>query len=401
MNNFEIVFSICRIGLGSNNPAFRHQVERLKKALRRQGEEESAEKLGALLSIADKQTDLQPSHITRSRASYQGEVLHEGVRPPVDKESSTPLAEIVFPHQGELPLPIQDIDTLQAIESIASEWRRADELAALSLAPMRSCIFYGSPGTGKTATALALSHRLGLPAVVAQLDGIIGSFLGNTSRNISALFEFAGRYGCVLLLDEFDAIAKLRDDPQEIGEIKRVVNTLLQNLDKRAYNGFTVATTNHEFLLDPAVWRRFEHRIRMPMPALLTRRQIADLYLRAAGEEEISGTQRDALISLVAWATEGLTGNDIKALIHNMRRVSVLRPEERKLDTVRRFALSQNATAAPNMKVLLEAEEKSIATALRHDAMLKQEHIAWLFGKTQSTIARWLKAEPGNDRHAE
>ena len=82
---------------------------------------------------------------------------------------------------------------------------------------------------------------------------------------------------CVLFLDEFDAIAKLRDDPQEVGEVKRIVNTLLQNLDGRDEIGFTIGVTNHEQLLDPAIWRRFDVQIEIPkpseliIPSLLTR----------------------------------------------------------------------------------------------------------------------------------
>ena len=128
------------------------------------------------------------------------------------------------------------------------------------------CLIYGPPGVGKTKLARYLARQLELPCVEVRLDGLMSSFLGTTASNIGALFDFANRYRCVLFLDEFDAVAKARDDVQEIGEIKRVVNTLLQSLDSRNGAGITVAATNHEHLLDHAVWRRFDSRIELHKP---------------------------------------------------------------------------------------------------------------------------------------
>ena len=107
----------------------------------------------------------------------------------------------------------------------------------------------------------------------------MSSFLGTTARNIGALFDFANRYRCVLFLDEFDAVAKARDDVQEIGEIKRVVNTLLQSLDARNGSGITIAATNHEHLLDAAVWRRFDTRIELPKPEPEAREHLLTTFL--------------------------------------------------------------------------------------------------------------------------
>ena len=117
-----------------------------------------------------------------------------------------------------------------------------------------------------------------MPLYMARLDGLISSFLGSTSKNIRAVFEFASRTPCVLLLDEFDAIAKLRDDQQEIGELKRVVNSFIQNLDSLGRDIILIAATNHEQLLDPAVWRRFQYLLHIDLPNLEQREAFWALF---------------------------------------------------------------------------------------------------------------------------
>ncbi|MFM7459509.1 MAG: AAA family ATPase, partial [Burkholderiales bacterium] len=195
-----------------------------------------------------------------------GEVLTRNTPLPIDKETARPLADVIFPDEMPAVAPHFEEPLATAARALAQEWRSASALLEMQVEPARTCLIYGPPGTGKTTLALWLSGQLGLPAVVARLDGLISSFLGTTARNVGNLFAFASRYRCVLILDEFDAVAKVRDDPHEVGEIKRVVNALLQNMDIRRGNGLTIAVTNHEALLDPAIWRRFEIQLCVPRP---------------------------------------------------------------------------------------------------------------------------------------
>lgn len=231
-----------------------------------------------------------------------------------------------------------------------------------------------------------VAHQLGMPLVIARLDGLISSFLGTTARNISTLFSFANRYKCVLLLDEFDAVAKLRDDPHELGEIKRVVNTLLQCIDARAPVGFTIAVTNHEALLDPAVWRRFDVRIEVPAPDLEVRKAILGRLLPPLS---FSSEQQQFL----AWLTEGHTGSDIKKLAEFLLRQQAMQKGDFKfLDSIRtQVKLSAHGEESSNRKAsLLEDEALARQLAKDDDARFNQEQLKALFGCSQSTISRWL-----------
>ena len=121
-------------------------------------------------------------------------------------------------------------------------------------------------GNGKESPRALHRAGVGPGLYVARLDGLISSFLGSTSKNIRALFDFAAKTPCVLFLDEFDAIAKLRGDSQELGELKRVVNSFIQNLDTLGNQSIVIAATNHQELLDSAIWRRFSYRLAWIFP---------------------------------------------------------------------------------------------------------------------------------------
>ena len=127
-------------------------------------------------------------------------------------------------------------------------------------------IVIGPPGCGKTLCAEVFAHELGLPLFVVQLDRLMSSYLGETATNIRKIFEFARRQPCVLFLDEFDAIARSRDDGGEHSELRRVVNSLLLFIDQIQPSGFLLAATNLDQSLDPAVWRRFDEVVWFDAP---------------------------------------------------------------------------------------------------------------------------------------
>lgn len=206
--------------------------------------------------------------------------------------------------------------------------------AGVGIAP--SLLLYGPPGCGKTVLAKHVAARLELPLLTARCDTLVSSFLGATSKNIRALFDHTASRPCVLFLDEFDSLAKARDDKQELGELKRVVVSLLQNIDALSGNTVLVAATNHPQLLDPAAWRRFAYRIEMPFPDPHQRRILLESRLAQLAPVKAL----DALVDL----SQGLSGAIIEQAAYDAVRAAVLsdRKEVEAADIARRLIRAQD-----------------------------------------------------------
>jgi ATP-dependent 26S proteasome regulatory subunit len=174
-------------------------------------------------------------------------------------------------------------------------------------------LLYGPPGTGKSRIARHIAKELGLELFVARLDGLISSYLGSTSKNIRALFDFAAKQPCVLFLDEFDAIAKLRGDSQELGELKRVVNSFIQNLDMIGQHSIVLAATNHQELLDSAIWRRFGYRLALDFPSADLRAAMWEQFL-----DPLHFSKRQ--VALLVDLSEGAAGGDIQEVALRLHR---------------------------------------------------------------------------------
>jgi SpoVK/Ycf46/Vps4 family AAA+-type ATPase len=154
----------------------------------------------------------------------------------------------------------------RAVDELIEEQQRADVLRASGLEPRHRLLLVGPPGTGKTSLAEAVAEAVGLPLFVVRYEGIIGSYLGETAARLKRVFEYVRTTPCLLFFDEFDAIGKERGDLHETGEIKRVVTSLLMQMDDLPSYTVVAAATNHPELLDKASWRRFQLRLTLPMP---------------------------------------------------------------------------------------------------------------------------------------
>ncbi len=166
-----------------------------------------------------------------------------------------------------------------AITDLVQEHHRADLLRSSNLQPRNRILLTGPPGNGKTSLAEALATELIVPLLTARYEGLITSFLGETAARLRQLFDFARTRRCVLFFDEFDTLGKERGDVHETGEIKRVVSSLLLQIDDLPSHTVVVAATNHPELLDRAVWRRFQLSLNLGAPSQRQVEEYLDLLL--------------------------------------------------------------------------------------------------------------------------
>jgi SpoVK/Ycf46/Vps4 family AAA+-type ATPase len=185
---------------------------------------------------------------------------------PSSKRSQLPLVTVIpreqLRHHIILPLAVE-----QRFQRIEREYAARDRLAHHGFSYKQKILLYGLPGCGKTMSAERLAWTTGLPLLKVRFDTMVSSYLGETASNLREIFEVAAKSPCLLFLDECDSLAKSREDTNEVGEMKRVVNTFLQILDEYdSSSGLLVAATNLDKSLDMAVWRRFDDAIEVPKP---------------------------------------------------------------------------------------------------------------------------------------
>lgn len=390
MEHASIIKSLLRVALAQGDETVAHQAERLARALNKAGDSDGAA-IERLLKGASEARNIAPSRLAKSPARSAntkiGENMREGIAVPVDRETAAPLATIIFPDDNRAVLPVFDEHVAAVVTGLLIEWEHHERISEAGLNASLTCLIYGAPGTGKTTLALWLAKELRLPAVVARLDGLISSFLGTTARNMGALFSFANRYECVLILDEFDAIAKLRDDPNEVGEIKRVVNTLLQNMDERHRRGITFGLTNHPSLLDPAVWRRFDVQLELPLPGPTERVRIASRVLGEADADDSVDAR------LLAWFSEGMSGAEVETLVEKYRKRILISAGalEHPASLMRQLASTTSATS-PMQRVGADYDDVELTRALVGSLGIKFSHgdAAYALSVSTKTIGRRL-----------
>lgn len=227
---------------------------------------------------------------------------------PRDKDSLLELYEIVYSETSldEVVLPGNQKTIIQ---QFVDEQNNAANLKKHNIPVSNRLLLCGPPGCGKTMTAYAIGNALKLPIAYVRLDGLVSSYLGQTSTNLRKVFDSVKNQRIILFLDEFDAIAKKRDDTNELGELKRVVTTLLQNFDNLPSNVILIAATNHEHLLDPAIWRRFNFTITLDLPAVEQRKALIQNGLTKYG------IKAKIDVSTIAKVTEGMSGALIEELM--------------------------------------------------------------------------------------
>jgi SpoVK/Ycf46/Vps4 family AAA+-type ATPase len=239
--------------------------------------------------------------------------------PPRDRDSSSPLATIGYP-QRYFEEMVLNAEVEAGLSQFVAEVQKWPELDAAGIPRRNRILLYGPPGCGKTSTVEALATALGRPLVTARVDGLMSSYLGETASNIRKLFEYASSGAYVVLLDEFDSLGKLRDDPSDHGELRRVVNAVLQVIDDYKGPSVIVAATNHPEVLDSALWRRFDQVTELPLPSAEELQNLLFKLLRGKADLYALETLAHQLVGLPHAAAEYLAHAALRHAIMDGRK---------------------------------------------------------------------------------
>ncbi len=301
---------------------------------------------------------------------------HSTEPPPIDADAG--LALLRVQPSDNAPEPILEPAVHAIIARFLRERVEVERLLREGFAPPRTLLLKGQPGTGKTMLARWLALQLDLPLVVLDLATSISSFLGKTGANLRRSLDYARATPCVLLLDEFDAIAKRRDDSTEVGELKRIVNVLLKELEEWPLHSVLIAATNHPELLDPAINRRFDVVVQTPLPGEAEREAI---LVRACGR--FADTLPAGFLAAVGRILAGGNGSELDTLAQGVVRRHVV--EQAPLG----FAFIEAIThRIPDVS---KDDLGPLTKTLKEMTGMSVREIAEMLGKSSSTVQYHLK----------
>ncbi len=368
MKKHELVIELVEAALAGNAKEIRSSANAFVQNFSKNKDKESALKIRDLL--------LQYSKPVKA-SNFQNQI-------PKDFKTGTPLLE-----EQKWPTSPLFLDKV-AYQGFSEFLRDAKNIKLLQehgLASKLRVLLSGPPGTGKSLLAGSIAAELGLPFYVVRLDAIISSRLGETAKNIRELFQIQNSEGHVLFLDEVDAIAKHRNDSQDLGELKRVVNTLIQALDMLDEKAIVIAATNHQQLLDQAILRRFPYQINLGLPELSVREDLWRFFLY----EEEGGQDYSPLLAIVS---EGFSGSDIEFISLAVRRTKVLDKKDKisPVEATQRilsFNLDGNIFSYKG-KIDVDFRKKAAKKLLSFKSLRKKD-IADLLEVSPQVISSYLK----------
>ncbi|AHD06133.1 AAA family ATPase [Paenibacillus larvae] len=299
--------------------------------------------------------------------------------PPVDKDSFMSLVKISdYSTFDQTVILNEQID--KSIRRFLKERELMTKLIANGIKPPNSILFYGPPGVGKTLLTKYVAHCLSLPLITLDLSSAISSYLGKTGQNLKKILDYGKNSPSILLLDEFDAVAKRRDDPSDLGELKRIVNVLLKELEEWPAHSIIVGATNHPEFLDKAIWRRFDLKIEIPFPNEEQRFQLWKFYLN----KEIVEIE-DSLIRAVAKVIQQISPSDIKQICDHVLRQVIVEESDPIKSLITRLKETHSGDNSSFNKVMTTALKET------YGGKLSQAKIATLLGISPSTVNHHLK----------
>lgn len=292
-------------------------------------------------------------------------------------DSAIPLLKFISSDKSELSEPIFEQSLESLLLQVIEERKHSEKLSELGLSPCSSLIFQGPPGVGKTLTASWLAAKLDLPFYTLDLTAVMSSYLGKTGSNLRAVIDFAKSRPCVLLLDEIDAIAKKRSDEADVGELKRLVTVMLQELESWPSAGLLIAATNHPELVDPALWRRFDLVVNFEAPSEDKTKAAIEAFLG----DDCQHFQK--WIDLCVYALKGTSYSNIKKTIQKLRKARVLNPQN--------FEESLVQNLLSDIENMSRAERIDLAVQLVVEFKLAQVKASKLTGVSRDTIRKKVK----------
>ena len=361
LDKFEEDFAqLARLSLLGDEEELRLFLARAVRRYRRTNED-LASRLGSELEAAPTSSSrrvVKPSVDRREMSAHEGSAL----------------SVLREPSKSRVQMPVLESSLEAQISGLLDERRRADELGAHGLVPVSSAIFVGPPGVGKTLTARWIAQQLQMPMVSLDLTAVMSSRLGQSGANLRSALDFARSNPTVLFLDEVDSIAKRRADDSDIGELKRLVTIMLQELDEWPSTSLLLAATNHPELVDPALWRRFDTVIDFPMPS----GQLVQSAVTRALAADLEKFQ--AYVPALSAVMDGRSYSDIERDVLSMRKAAALKtlpPEQ-----------AAGALIRGGVEELNRSARIELALELVRQTQLSQHQVARLTTVSRETIRK-------------
>lgn len=298
---------------------------------------------------------------------------------PQDKDSRSNL--LVIQEPIEMDAPIFDPKIEDILSGIIDERNNIAKLLSVGLNPTSSILLFGEPGVGKTLLAKYFASLFGLKFATLDMSAAVSSYLGKTGQNLKKTLDYAKEEPTLLLLDEFDAIAKKRDDSSDLGELKRVVNVLLKELEEWPAHSILIAATNHPELLDKAIWRRFDITLEVQVPGRETREKL----FKENFKDESYCFIKEEIYQALACLTEGVSPADIVKICDKAKKQHIMYDSDISRSLILEIASLRSENSVEFNREFCKIAKKELGMTYRE--------MANILNKSISAIQNYLKGE--------